>query len=79
MLKCDGTQDEPSSLLPKAYRNDCYIISNGLVAAGSPSPAVNASSALVIKSVDGSAPGTPIAFGQAFAITTLDGSVSQIP
>ena len=78
MLKCDGTQDQPSSLLPKAYRNDCYIVSNGLVAAGTPSPAVNPNSALVIKSVDGSAFGTPIAFGQAFAITTLDGSVSRL-
>ena len=76
MLKCDSTQDQPSSLLPKAYRNDCYIVSNGLIAAGSASSSINSSSALVIKSVDGSGVGSPISFGQAFAITTLDGSVS---
>ncbi len=75
MLRCDGTQDQPSSLLPKAYRNDCNIVSNGMIAAGSPSSSINSSSALVIKSVDGSAPGSPLTYGQAFAITTLDGSV----
>lgn len=75
MLRCVGTQDQPSSLLPKAYRNDCNIVSNGMIAAGSPSSSINSSSALVIKSVDGSAPGTPLTYGQAFAITTLDGSL----
>jgi hypothetical protein len=76
MLRCDGTQDQPSSLLPKAYRNDCNIVvGNGMAATGTSSSAINSSSALVIKSVDGSAPGSPLTFGQAFAITTLDGSV----
>lgn len=75
MLRCDGTQDQPASLLPKAYRNDCNIVSSGLNCLGSALSAINSGSALVVKSVDGSSPGTPLTFGQAFAITTLDGNL----
>lgn len=49
MLKCDGTDNQPRSLIAKAYRQDCFIVNNGEVAVGTPSPSVNPYSALVIK------------------------------
>lgn len=74
-LKCDGTQDQQASLIAKAYRKDCYLSINGLACSGTSAPIINSTTALVIRSVDGSAPGTPISFGQPFAITNYDGSL----
>lgn len=78
MLKCDGNKNQPSPLLPKAYRDDCYLTVQDLNATGITSQIVNNQTAFVIKSVDGTPNGGAIKFGQPFAITTLDGSVRYL-
>lgn len=49
MIKCDGNKKQPSSLLPKAYRDDCYLINSGHSASGISTQAVNSSTAFVIR------------------------------
>ncbi len=75
LLKCDGTSNQPSSLVAKANRKDCFVSANGTQAQGITSPVVNLNTALIVRSVDGSAEGSAIKYGQAFALSTLDGNV----
>ena len=82
MLRCEGTQNKPSELIAKAYRNDCYISANSLIkdarsitAIGLSDPVLNSRTALIIQSVDSSPIGTSIKFGQPFALSTYDKSV----
>ena len=74
MVKCDGTQSKEFNTLPKAARKDCHLVRSGNNAVGSPSSGVNASSAFVVKSVDGSQEGVKIKYGQPFALASVDGS-----
>ena len=77
MLKCDATSHILAATTPKAARQDCYLASNGQSgsATGSALPHVNAFTVLKVKSVDGSASGSVIKFGQPFALTNLDETV----
>ncbi|CAF0724312.1 unnamed protein product [Brachionus calyciflorus] len=74
MLKCDGNVNSASPLLPKAYRNDCFIVENVGAAGGISSQVPTTISAFIVKSVDGSPLGSSIKFGQPFIITTLCGT-----
>lgn len=83
MLRCEGTNNKPSPLIAKAYRNDCYISTGPLTrdvtsvaATGASVPALNEKTGLILQSVDGSPAGSSIKFGQPFAISTFDKSVT---
>lgn len=84
MLRCEGTNNKPSPLIAKAYRNDCFISTGPLLkdattvaAAGVTVPALNERTGLVVQSVDGSPAGSSIKFGQPFALSTYDKSVRE--
>ena len=85
MIKCDGNLNQDSPLIAKAYRKDCHLScsallknNNSVPASGTPSPVINEKTSFMIQSVDGSPMGTPLRFGQAFAISTVDKSVFKL-
>ena len=49
MLKCDGNVNSASPLLPKAYRNDCFIVRSGESAGGISTQAPTSISAFLVK------------------------------